>query len=144
MTTEKYLSQIIRIDHAITNKLEEIKKLSDMAISISVSPKEVDVQSSGNPDKMGSAVTKIVDLKNEIQILVDELVDRRRVIISQIDSMDNTDIYIVLSSHYINGKDWNLISVEMKYSYRNIMKLRKRALQEFEKKYGYLYIEKST
>ena len=52
MTTDKYLSQISRIDHAIANKLEEIKKLSDMATSISISPKEVDVQSSGNPDKM--------------------------------------------------------------------------------------------
>ena len=59
MTTDKYLSQISRIDHAIANKLEEIKKLSDMATSISISPKEVDVQSSGNPDKMGSAVSKI-------------------------------------------------------------------------------------
>lgn len=144
MTTDKYLSQISRIDHAIANKLEEIKKLSDMATSISISPKEVDVQSSGNQDKMGSAVSKIVDLQNEIQTLVDELVDKRRIIISQIDSMDNTDVYIVLSSHYINGKDWNLISVEMKYSYRNIMKLRKRALQEFEKRYGKLYSEKSA
>ena len=102
------------------------------------------MQSSGNPDKMGSAVSKIVDLQNEIQALVDELVDKRRIIISQIDSMDNTDVYIVLSSHYVNGKDWNLISVEMKYSYRNIMKLRKRALQEFEKRYGQLYSEKSA
>ena len=72
MTTDKYLSQISRIDHAIANKLEEIKRLSDMATSISISPKEVDVQSSGNPDKMGSTVSKIVDLQNEIQTLVDE------------------------------------------------------------------------
>ena len=129
MTTDKYLSQISRIDHAIANKLEEIKRLSDMATSISISPKEVDVQSSGNPDKMGSAVSKIVDLQNEIQTLVDELVNKRRIIISQIDSMDNTDVYIVLSSHY---------------SYRNIMKLRKRALQEFERRYGQLYSEKSA
>ena len=56
MTTDKYLSQISRIDHAIANKLEEIKRLSDMATSISISPREVDVQSSGNPDKMGGAV----------------------------------------------------------------------------------------
>ena len=80
MTTDKYLSQISRIDHAIANKLEEIKKLSDMATSISISPKEVDVQSSGNPDKMGSAVSKIVDLQNEIQALVDELVDKRTIV----------------------------------------------------------------
>ena len=144
MTTDKYLSQINRIDHAIVNKMEEIKRLSDMATSISIFLKEVDVQSSGNPDKMGNAVSKIVDLQNEIQTLVDELVDKRRIIISQIDSMDNTDVYIVLSSHYVNGKDWNLISVEMKHSYRNIMKLRKRALQEFERRYGQLYSEKSA
>lgn len=96
------------------------------------------------PTRWGGAVSKIVDLQNEIQTLVDELVDKRRIIISQIDSMDNTDVYIVLSSHYVNGKDWNLISVEMKYSYRNIMKLRKRALQEFERRYGQLYSGKSA
>lgn len=144
MTTDKYLSQISRIDHAIANKLEEIKRLSDMATSISISPKEVDVQSSGNPDKMGGAVSKIVDLQNEIQTLVDELVDKRRIIISQIDSMDNTDVYIVLYAHYVDNKDWNLISVEMGYSYRNIMNLRKKAIREFEKKFGGIYLGKSA
>lgn len=144
MTTNEYLSQIERIDHAIANKLEEIKRLSDMATSISISPKEVDVQSSGNPDKMGSAVSKIVDLQNEIQTLVDELVDKRRIIISQIDSMENTNVYIVLYAHYVDNKDWNLISVEMGYSYRNIMKLRKKAIREFEKKFGGIYLGKSA
>ena len=144
MTTDKYLSQINRCDHVIKNKMSEIQKLSNMATSISVSPKEVDVQSSGDPDKMGSAVAKIADLQNEIQELVCEFVDKRRVIIGQIDSMENTDVYIVLYAHYVDNKDWNLISVEMGYSYRNIMKLRKRALQEFERRYGQLYSEKSA
>lgn len=144
MTTDKYLSQINRCDHVIKNKMAEIQKLSNMATSISISPKEVDVQSSGNPDKMGSAVAKIADLQNEIKELVCEFVEKRRVIIGQIDSMENTDVYIVLYAHYVDNKDWNLISVEMGYSYRNIMRLKKRALQEFEKRYGEIYIKKST
>ena len=111
MTTDKYLSQINRCDHVIKNKMSEIQKLSNMATSISVSPKEVDVQSSGDPDKMGSAVAKIADLQNEIKELVCEFVDKRRVIIGQIDSMENTDVYIVLYAHYVDNKDWNLISV---------------------------------
>ena len=113
MTTDKYLSQINRCDHVIKNKMSEIQKLSNMATSISVSPKEVDVQSSGDPDKMGSAVAKIADLQNEIKELVCEFVDKRRVIIGQIDSIENTDVYIVLYAHYVDNKDWNLISVEM-------------------------------
>lgn len=128
MTTDKYLSQISRIDHAIANKLEEIKRLSDMATSISISRKRWMCNYPAIPTRWGARYRKIVDLQNEIQTLVDELVDKRRIIISQIDSMDNTDVYIVLSSHYVNGKDWNLISVEMKYSYRNIMKLRKKSI----------------
>lgn len=70
MTTDKYLSQISRIDHAIANKLEEIKRLSDMATSISISPKEVDVQSSGNPDKMGSAVSKLLICRTKFKRLL--------------------------------------------------------------------------
>lgn len=144
MTTDKYLSQINRCDHVIKNKMSEIQKLSDMATSISVSPKEVDVQSSGDPDKMGSAVAKIADLQNEIKELVCEFVDKRRVIIGQIDSMENTDVYIVLHAHYVDNKDWNLISVEMGYSYRNIMNLRKKAIREFERKFGGIYLGKSA
>lgn len=144
MTTNEYLSQISRIDHAIKNKLSEIKRLSDMATSISVSPKEVDVQSSGDQDKMGSAVAKIVDLQNEINCLVDELVEKRREIIGQIDSMEDTNAYIVLAAHYIDGKDWNVISVDMNCTYRNAMKLRHKALREFEKKFGGLYLKKGT
>lgn len=144
MTTNEYLSQISRTDHAIKNKLSEIKRLSDMATSISVSPKEVDVQSSGDQDKLGSAVAKIVDLQNEISVLVDGLVTKRREIIGQIDSMEDTDVYIVLAAHYIDGKDWNVISVDMDCSYRNAMKLRKKALREFETKFGALYLGDNT
>lgn len=59
MTTDKYLSQINRCDHVIKNKMSEIQKLSNMATSISVSPKEVDVQSSGDPDKWEVLLLKL-------------------------------------------------------------------------------------
>ena len=89
MTTKEYLNQIERLDKMITNKLSEIYQLKIMACSITVSGDSERVQTSGNHDKLGSTIAKIVDLERETDELVDSLVDKRKEILRQIDNMKN-------------------------------------------------------
>lgn len=140
METKTYLSQIERLDRMIQNKLTDIYQLQHMATSISAPQKEVNVKSSGSFDKMGDTVSKLVDLQEETNKLIDTFVDKRQLIISQIDGLEDTDMYHILTEHYVNQKDWNKIAVETGYSFRNIMIIHKKALKEFEKKYGDTYL----
>lgn len=62
MKTQDYLKQIERLDRMIQNKLSEINQLKHIATSITIVPKEVNVQVSSDKDRMGNAVSKILEV----------------------------------------------------------------------------------
>ena len=110
MTTKSYLSQIERLDRMIQNKLSEIYQLKTMACSVTVSNDGDRVQNSGDKDRMGTTVAKIVDLERETDELVDSFVEKRKRIVEQIDSIDNIDYYNVLSMRYVSRDTFESIS----------------------------------
>ena len=144
MTTKEYLNQIERLDKMITNKLSEIYQLKIMACSITVSGDSERVQTSGNQDKLGSTIAKIVDLERETDELVDSLVDKRKEILKQIDSMKNIDHYDVLHKHYVERRTFQDIADSENWSIRQVFNIHGRALQEFEKMYGDTYLHKNS
>lgn len=144
MTTKEYLNQIERLDKMITNKLSEIYQLKIMACSITVSGDSERVQTSGNQDKLGSTIAKIVDLERETDELVDSLVDKRKEILKQIDSMKNIDHYDVLHKHYVERRTFQDIADSENWSIRQVFNIHGRALQEFEKMYGNTYLHKNS
>lgn len=144
MTTKEYLNQIERLDKMITNKLSEIYQLKIMACSITVSGDSERVQTSGNQDKLGSTIAKIVDLERETDELVDSLVDKRKEILIQIDNMKNIDHYDVLHKHYVERRTFQDIADSENWSIRQVFNIHGRALQEFEKMYGDTYLHKNS
>lgn len=87
MNTKTYLNQISRLDKMIQNKLSEIYRLKTIACSVTVSTDKEAVDVSSDKDKLGSTVTKIVDLEKDTDRLVDEFMRKRNHIIGQIDSI---------------------------------------------------------
>lgn len=140
-STKDYLSKIERLDRMIQNKLSEINQLKHIATSITIAPKEVNVQVSSDKDRMGSAVAKLLDLEKETDRLVDEYIDKRNRIIEQIDSIEDTNMYHVLSERYIMRKDLSVIAVEMGYSFKQVCRIHGNALAEFERLYGKEYLK---
>ena len=108
MTTQEYLWQIQRFERMITNKLDEIHKLR-MILSgtSSIGNLTEKVQTSGNKDRIGSSVVKIVDMENE----VDELIDKRYEIVRQIESLPDTQMYDVLAQRYVSGREMKAIQL---------------------------------
>lgn len=140
MTTKTYLSQIERLDRMIQNKLSEIYQLKTMACSVTVSNDGERVQNSGDKDRMGSTVAKIVDLERETDELVDSFVRKRKRIIEQIDSIEDLDFYHVLSMRYVARDTFETIAAKTNWSIRKIFSLHGKALLEFEKMYGSEYL----
>lgn len=144
MTTKEYLNQIERLDKMITNKLSEIYQLKIMACSITVSGDSERVQTSGNKDKLGSTIAKIVDLERETDQIVDSMVEKRKRIINQIEDLNNIDYYDILHKHYVERRTFQDIANSCNWSIRHVFNIHGRALQEFEKKYGDMYKNKSA
>lgn len=124
----------------INNKLTEIAQLKDMAASISSPQSGERVQTTPNFDKIGTKYAKIDEMERKIDCMVDELVDKKEKIIQQIDSMEDENTYNVLFARYIEKKTFEVIATEMKYSWRQVVRLHGTALKQFEKKYGELYL----
>lgn len=130
--TKQYLNQISRLEMQIKNKLEEISRLRIMSDGISGISDGDKVQTSGSKDKMSNIVSKIVDMEREI----DEMIDKRCLIIEQIEKMENNKYYDILTQIYVTQKDLKVIAFEKKRGYRHIQRLRDNALEEFERLYG--------
>lgn len=139
MDTKQYLQQISRLDRMINNKLAEISQLRELAMSVSAVKNEERVQTTPNFDKIGNAYCKIEEMEEKLDKLIDEFVDKKNLIISQIDKIENETYYDILFARYIEKKTFEKIADEMTYSWRQIIRLHGRALQEFEKKYGNTY-----
>lgn len=140
MTTKEYLGQISRLNRMINNKLTEIAQLKDMAASISAPQSGERVQTTPNFDKIGTKYAKIDEMERKIDGMVDELVDKKEKIIQQIDSMEDENTYNILFARYIEKKTFEVIATEMKYSWRQVVRLHGTALKHFEKKYGEGYL----
>ena len=139
MDTKQYLQQISRLDRMINNKLSEISQLRELAMSVSAVKNEERVQTTPNFDKIGTAYCKIEEMEEKLDKLIDEFVDKKNLIISQIDKIENETYYEILFARYIEKKTFEKIADEMTYSWRQVIRLHGRALQEFEKKYGNTY-----
>lgn len=140
MTTKEYLNQISRLNRMINNKLVEIQQLRDLALGISSISTGERVQSTPDFDKIGSKMAKIDELEKNLDETIDKYVDLKNRIIGQIESMEDEITYNILFSRYIEKKQFELIAIDMGYSWRQIIRLHGNALRQFEEKYGNEYM----
>lgn len=134
MDTREYLNQFQRYDKIRRNKLEELKYLESIATGLSSFPYGTEkVQTSGNTDKIGDIVSKIVDLKVEINGVIDECLRKRIEVINTIDSITNPVLYDLLFKRYVEGKSLSVIADEIGYTSQWTRELHLSALAEVKK-----------
>ena len=143
MDTKQYLMQISRLDRMIQNKISEIAQFRELSYGISAIKNEERVQTSPDFDKIGRTLSKIEEMEAKLDAMIDDFVDKKSLIIEQIDSMDNETYYEVLFARYIEKKTFERISADMNYSFRNKTRVHGKALKEFERKYGHTYLNLS-
>lgn len=139
MDTKQYLLQISRLDRMIQNKISEIAQFRELSYGISAMKSDERVQSSIEFDRIGRSLSRIEEMERKLDELIDDFVERKSLIIAQIDSMENELYYEVLFARYIEKKTFEKIATDMGYSFRNVTRLHGQALVEFEKKYGENY-----
>lgn len=139
MEVKEYLQQISRLDRMIKDKMQEIAQFRSLLNGISAIRNEERVQTSSDHDKIGGSVAKILEMEEELDRIIDEYVDKKRIIVSQIDSMENELHYDVLFSRYVEKKKFECIALEMQYSYRQIIRIHGDALRDFDEKYHEYY-----
>lgn len=141
MTAKKYLMQLKRIDTLLRQIENEIQNLESGLFNTSVSPKEVNVISSGPKDPYGDVIVRITMLQEKYSHEWDKLIALREKIVGQIQAMTNPLQMQILYKRYVEYKGWEKIFKEIRkdnpeytYSDRQLFRIHGIALMEFAKR----------
>lgn len=100
-----YLLQIKKLDSLINNKIAEVEHWKDVAFGTGTYSDGERVQSSGNKQKMASAVEKYTDIQAEITADIDRLINLKQEVIKTIEQLPVAE-YDLLHKVYVQG--WTL------------------------------------
>jgi DNA-directed RNA polymerase specialized sigma24 family protein len=128
MTPKEYLSQYRDADREINAKLEQIRRLKELATKTTQVITSDRVQSSPE-NKIERICAKIADMETEVDEEVDRLHDVKTKVERAISSVPDASQRAVLTRRYINGERWEEIAVKLNYHYRWVLELHGRALQ---------------
>ena len=128
-----YLNQIHLINERINDGLEDLARVEAMATKVTAAMDGEVVSGTKNNDKMADAVVKIIQLKEELNGLVDEYVDIKREATELLSKIENPVHYKILHSRYMLRKSWEQIADDIGYTYQWTCQLHGRALLEFRK-----------
>lgn len=120
MNTRQYLEQVQDSERRIQNKIQEEYRLRLLATSISSFSNGDKVQTSGGKDRVGDAVTRIVELQQEIASDVKGLAELQMKVSGDINDMENSMYSSLLHKRYIEFKNLVTVADEMGYSVQHI------------------------
>lgn len=137
MTAKEYLQQLHKMDVFINQRNQEKAdlraRLSSIG-SIDYTKERVQTSLSGGAS-YEQQIIRIIDLENEIDSLINDYVDLKHKIISEIHDLNNTDQIKVLYKRYVLGEKFEQIAIDLNFSIRNVYKVHGYALQEFQRIY---------
>lgn len=131
MDAKTFLRQIRKIDILINAKQVEIETLQSNIIYPGICYEERTSSSFGNTKE--SSIIKLVDYKDELNKLIDELINAKREVSSVIDKLDDADQIDILYKRYFQYMKWEEIAAQKGYTFQWIHKLHARALIKIER-----------
>lgn len=135
MTAKEYLNQLRALDIKIDQRIKQRDELKASAGLVSGIDYSKDRVQSSPDDTLCSAVSRYLDLEEDIDRRIDEFVNLKNTIIGQIQGLDDPRHIDVLHRRYVCFESLERICYEMHYSYKHIKRLHGWALRAFERKY---------
>lgn len=132
MKAKEYLGQIAKIDTYIKNKLIERKQWQDIATGITAEIGRERVQSSGDKQRMATAIAKYLDIEQEINDRLRSLTEQRKEIIGVIEQLDS-EVYDFLHMVYVQHIPLKKVAELKHYSYSWATTFHGRALQKVQR-----------
>lgn len=136
MTVQEYLQQIKVLDTKIQQKREQYRRLVEQASgSGGISYDKDVVQTSKTGDRLERLIIQYVDLEKVIQEEQLNFEMMKHIIINQIQSLNEDRYMNVLFKRYVEYKSYELIAIEMSYSFDYVKELHRDALNFFKEKF---------
>ena len=137
MDAKEYLLQLRQLDNYIRQNqemLDELRQTAARIDSVDYSKQRVKI---GTPTRSPAEDTaiKLYEISHTLRKEIAEYADLKRLIVSQIRSLESEAYSQVLYKRYVKYKPLDTIADEMGYSYAYMRHLHGWALKEFGEKY---------
>jgi DNA-directed RNA polymerase specialized sigma subunit len=129
MTAKQWLNRARRIDREIRTLEEVITSTRERLESVTQSYSGDGAQSTKDPHKFD----RLVELESLVNEKIDEQIKIKTEILEAISQIRDRRQRIVLTEYYLNMKTWEQVAVEINYSWRQVMNIHGRALQEMQR-----------
>ena len=132
MKAKEYLLQVEKLNKMIDNKLIELEQWKAMATGITVHSDGERVQSSGSQQRMADAISRYVDIENEVNKQIDKLVDLKKEVINTIEQLPALE-YDILHKVYIQFMPFEDVAVAYNKHPKWATRIHGSALQKVQK-----------
>ena len=133
MTAKQFLSRGRWIEREITSLIRTRDETRDRLTHITQNYDGDGAQTTKDPHKFDS----LVELEDKIDELIDRLYATKTVILGVIDRLEDRREFLALKVYYIDMKTWEEVAVELYYTWRQTMRIRKAALLHVEEIMSY-------
>lgn len=133
LKVKEELQKIMLYDAKINSKLDDLLRLKSLATKVTAAMDGEVVARTRSGDTMCDTVTKIIEMQEEINGLIDLYADRKAYFSRIIDSLRNPMQIRVLYAYYYSGKSFQRIANELGYTRRNIGYIHEDAIAAVEK-----------
>lgn len=134
MTSEQkieWLKSYRALDAKIESLTEDLQVWNARATKITATISQ-EPKASSSGDQLQRCVDKICELREEISQEVDKLRQRRQQIEAAIDALSEKSCQDILWYRYIEGMTFEEIAIKMDYSWRQVCRKHKKALENLK------------
>ena len=132
MNAKEYLGQAYWLDKRINNKLSLVMSLREMTTRTTGIMSGDVVSHTRNVHSMQDAISKLVDLENDINADIDRLADLKHDIIGIIGQVREPACQVVLEYRYLCYNSWEEIADKMQMHIRSVFRLHGRGMKAVE------------
>ena len=128
MTAKQFLSRGRWIEREITSLIRTRDETRDRLTHITQNYDGDGAQTTKDPHKFDS----LVELEDKIDELINRLYATKTEILGVIDKLEDRREFLALKVYYIDMKTWEEVAVELHYTWRQTMRIRKAAIANTE------------
>jgi len=97
---------------------------------------DMKIQSGSPKNKLEESCIEIADAEQELKALISRFLNAKRKIISEIEQLEDTNEYTVLTMRYVECRSMRDIAESLNYSVKNIERIHSKAVENFTLMYG--------
>lgn len=135
MNAQRYLQQIKILDTKIKQKEDQYFEIYNTPTNIGARYDKELVQTTRTGDKTEKLVIKYLQFEEEISEQKLKFYEIKNRIINEIQELSDDRYINVLYKRYVEYKNYEVISKEMRYSFDYVKELHRYSLQAFESKH---------